>query len=472
MFSIIQPSRLFRSVAFRLTLSYAVLFGLVSCAGVILIYLTIVMHLRSAVDEELINEMKELAYYAADHDLETVRQAFLLEAESEGPSNIVCRLISSTGEVLISSDISAWPLDELNTAYQPLPEDREAILKTISLKDKRGKARIISSEILPGKILQIGIATKEDVGFLEEFRRSAALIVTGMLILGALIGWGMARKAMVGVEKVTKAADRIARGHFDDRVDVTHYGEEIAQLGDTFNRMAERIQKLMTEMGEVNDNIAHDLRSPITRMRGLAETAITGKAGLRDYEEFAGKTVEECDLLLHMINTMLDISEAEAGLGRLDLEEVDVAEIICRATDLFQPVAEEKGIALTAEINPTPPIRGDLRKIQRTFANLIDNALKYTEPGGKVSVRSSCHNGMVRIVVQDTGVGISDQEKSRIFDRFYRGDHSRTQPGNGLGLSLALAVVRAHGGEITVESSPEEGTAFTLILPTVPTGEH
>lgn len=466
MSSTILRKRLFRSVASRLTLFYAVLFGLVSCTGVLLIYLTIMMHLRSTIDAELLDEMHELSYYVTHSDLKTVHRTFLLEAEAENPGSLFCRLISSSGEVLASSDMSAWPPAQLAAVWPSEPDGRRIVFKTIPLKDERRKARIISAEVIRGRILQIGIALDKDEQFLAEFRYTAAAILTGMLALGALIGWRMARRAMAGVEDVSRAAERIAEGHLDDRVDVANYGEEIARLGRTFNHMAERIQKLMTEMRQVNDNIAHDLRSPVARIRGLAEAAVTEKAVTPECEEFAGNIVEDCDRLLHMINTMLDISEAEAGIGRLNVQEIDLAEVTCQATDLFQPVAEEKKIVLRSEISPVPPILGDLRKIQRALANLIDNALKYTDPGGEVAVSLSRDDGLVRIAVRDTGIGISDEERSRIFDRFYRGGRSRTQPGNGLGLSLAWSVARVHGGEITVDSSPGNGSTFTLILPT------
>ncbi|MFH1741975.1 MAG: HAMP domain-containing sensor histidine kinase [bacterium] len=283
----------------------------------------------------------------------------------------------------------------------------------------------------------------------------------------------MARRAMAGVKEVTKAAEQIATGHFDDRVNVTGYGEEIELLGATFNRMAEKIQILLREMSQVNNSIAHDLRSPITRIRIFSESIAAEKNVSPKCEEATAGIAENCDRLANMIDTMLNIAEVEAGVTRMNIEEVDLEPVVSEAQDLFQPVAEEKGIEWHCEIHSAPAVRGDRRKIQRCLANLIDNALKYTNPGGEVVVTLEPENGdFVTIAVRDNGIGITGQERSKIFESFYRGDQSRSQPGNGLGLSLALAVARSLGGDITVDSAPSKGSTFNLILPASTPTEH
>ena len=246
-------------------------------------------------------------------------------------------------------------------------------------------------------------------------------------------------------------------------------GDEIDQLAITFNQMLDRVEKLLTELKEMTDNIAHDLKSPITRMRGAAEVTLTTGKSLGEYEAMAASTVEECDRLLDMINTMLLISKTEAGVDKLNLGEIDLARVIRDACELFRPSGEDKGIALSCETPEALQVTGDIRMIQRMLSNLLDNSIKYTPPGGKVRVVVyEKEQRDVLISIQDTGVGITGPELPRIFERFYRGDQSRSQAGIGLGLSLARAIARAHGGDITVTSVPGEGSTFFVSLPKQP----
>jgi len=234
----------------------------------------------------------------------------------------------------------------------------------------------------------------------------------------------------------------------------------------TFNQMLDRIEKLVTEVKEMSDNIAHDLKSPITRIRGLAEVTLTTGKALGDYENMTSSTIEECDRLLDMINTMLLISKTESGVDKLARDKIDLSEIARGACDLFGPMAEDNGVTLTCNAPSPSPLFGDPRMIQRMLANLLDNAIKYTPSGGTVSVSVSENEkkGLVA-TVRDTGIGISESDLPRIFERFYRCDQSRSKPGIGLGLSLARAIARAHQGEITVTSRLNQGSTFTLTLP-------
>jgi signal transduction histidine kinase len=302
-------------------------------------------------------------------------------------------------------------------------------------------------------------ALREDV---REYFGTALIIV---ILSSTLIGWFMARRALSGVGKITQTVIAIAEGDLDRRVPEKGQRDEIGRLARTFNAMLNRIQTLIHEMEEMTDNIAHDLRNPVARIRGIAEGILTGEGPIEERLSMAGSVIDECDHLLEMINTMLDISEAEAGLAKLHREEVNIGALTRDVCELFQPLADEKDIALTVEAPETLSVSGDLRKLQRVFANLLDNALKYAPAGGGVRVSVTADAAGVVVTVKDTGVGIPEEEIPHVFDRFYRGERSRSTPGNGLGLTLAHAFVGAHGGRITVTSRSGEGSEFVVILP-------
>lgn len=278
----------------------------------------------------------------------------------------------------------------------------------------------------------------------------------------------MAKHALRGVDEVTTTALRIAKGDFEQRVPPKARGEEIERLATTFNYMLDRINALINGIRNMTDNMAHDLRSPIARIRGTAETTILSDSTLKEYESTVVDTIEECDRLLDMINTMLDISEAEAGASKLKKQEIDFADVVQKACDLFQPIADNNGVILSANISLPCYISGDTQKVQRMVANLLDNALKYTPTKGRVTVSVTRDDGRVVSSFSDTGVGISEVDLPHIFRRFYRCDQSRSQAGVGLGLSLAKAIAKSHGGDITVTSCPGKGSTFTIILPRSP----
>jgi signal transduction histidine kinase len=254
-------------------------------------------------------------------------------------------------------------------------------------------------------------------------------------------------------------------------VPVSGKGDEIDRLAVTFNDMLGRIEKLVTGIREMSDNIAHDLRSPITRIRGIAEITLTGERQVAPYEQMAASTIEECDRLLDMINTMLVISQTEAGADKLHFQPVDLAELIENACELFRPLAEDKDLRLDCRCQMRPVVQGDVRLLQRMVANLLDNAIKYTPENGTIDVTlqpGDASPAWAVIDVADTGIGIPENEIEKIFQRFYRCDRSRPQDGIGLGLSLARTIARAHGGDIAVRSRTSRGSRFHIHLPANP----
>jgi len=466
-----MPSRRLRSypktLAFRLTLWYAGVFAVSSCIAFLLFYTLITSVFRERTDQELLGQAREFSTVLSTRGLEAVKSMAMLEAQAAGVKKVFFRLLSARGEVFSSSNMSYWQdIDIRESAIKELVRDRRTVFETIAIPNRKDKVRVLHLMIGTGVILQIGYSMEADSRFIDAFKNIFLITMVLLLGLAAGVGWFMARRAVSGVEAVTRTAREISGGTLDKRVPVGTRGDEIDQLAATFNQMLGRIQALITEIKEMSDNIAHDLKSPITRIRGMAEVTLATGKGIEEYENMAAGTVEECDRLLDMINTMLMITKTESGVHQLDYQQVDMAHLIRDACELMETVAEDRGLSLACQTPESLPLVGDPRMIQRILANILDNAIKYTPSKGAVKVSLFEKDGREALVtVQDTGMGIPPDDLPHIFERFYRCDQSRSEPGTGLGLSLARAFARAHHGDITVTSTPGQGSTFTLTLP-------
>ena len=458
-----------RTLAFRLTLWYAGVFILSAALAFAFFYYFITLSLRNRTDQDLLSEVHSFASIMTLQGIESVKRRALLESQAAGEKKIFIQLLYPDGRLFSSSNMSYFNnIPVSRDAIVRMLEQNEPLFATVSSPDHRHEIRVVYALLGPGLIIHLGQSMDDLTRFIEAFQRIFVVTMAALFAIAAGIGWFMARRALAGVENVTRTARRIADGRLAERVPLGKGGDEIDQLAVTFNRMLDRIQELVNGIKEMTDNIAHDLKSPITRIRGQAEIALLGGGSKADLETMASSAVEECDRLLEMINTMLFISRTDAGVAQPELKEIDIAAVVRDACGLFQPLAEEKQIALTWDAPEHFEMRGDIRLIQRLLANLLDNAIKYTPEGGRVEVSLRLNpDRSLSLAVQDSGAGISEKDMPHIFERFYRGDPSRAHPGAGLGLSFARAVARAHGGDIAVESSPA-GSAFTVNLPAAP----
>ncbi len=458
-----------RTLAFRLTLWYAGIFLLSAAVAFAAFYYLITATLRGRTDQELLAEVRGFSSVMALQGVEAVKRQALLESHAAGEKQIFIQLVYPDGRLFSSSNMSYFHNIPVSVeAIGRMLEQKEPFFATVSSPDHRHEIRVVYAMLGPGLIIHLGQSMDDLTRFIEAFQRIFAASMAALFALAVALGWFMARRALVGVENVTRTARRIADdGRLAERVPVGKGGDEIDQLAATFNRMLDRIQGLVKGIKEMTDNIAHDLKSPLTRIRGQAEVALTSRGAADEYEAMAASAVEECDRLLEMINTMLFISRTEAGVAQPEFREMNLAAVVRDACGLFQSLAEEKKIALAWDAPVQLEMRGDVRLIQRMLGNLLDNAIKYTPAGGsaRVSLRSNPDQS-ISIAVQDLGVGISDKDRPYVFDRFYRGDPSRSQAGAGLGLSFARAVARTHGGDITVESSGPSGATLKVELPT------
>ena len=453
------------SLLFRLTILYTLAFTLLATVSFAVFYYRIYAVTMERMDEELLEEIEYYSQYLAESSLIGLKERLIEESDAEDPEEEFYRLMDFKGSVLITSNMSAWgSVDKADVITALKLDEADPVFQTITLEEDDVRARVIAAVVGPDIILQIGESFEEADEYLEIFR-NLFIILTGILIFAsALIGWYLAGRALNDMANVTRTAEDIARGEYDRRVEVQGQFQEIDRLGMTFNHMLDRIQILLRSMKEINDNIAHDLRSPLARIRGIAEMTLTDDKTIGNYKEMAVNTIEECDSLIEMINTMLDITEAEAGVnGGID-EEFDLVDIAAEACELFRPIAEDKRIVLNYDLPGPLPFRGDRKKVQRIVTNLLENAIKYTPEQGTVTVAAKAENNETRISVNDTGIGIAADDLPHIFERFYRCVRSRPQGGVGLGLSLAQAYANTMNGMISVTSVINKGSTFTLCL--------
>ncbi len=468
-------NKLWRTLAFRLTLWYALFFVFSAVIVFILFYMLIASVIQERTDDDLLARRNELSGIYVVQGVDMLQRTAAFQAQAAGEKKMFFRLFYKSGVVFYSSNMTYWREIGINrSAVESLLATGKHVFVTHSLPGRDYHARVIYARISSTIILQMGYAMEDQVRLLQVFKQIFLITVSVLLVLAVAGGWFMARRALSGVSMVTRTARQISEDDLITRVPVSPRLNEIDRLAITFNHMLDRIHRLVTGIRQMNDNIAHDLRSPIARIRGLAEVTLTNTQSVEDFQQMAASTVEECDRLMDMINTMLSISRTEAGMNPDECKQVDISAVVVDACELFQPLAEDKSISLDLQMNGVHRVHGDQRLLQRMVANLVDNAIKYSKSGGHVSVElSPKDNELIRLTVTDNGIGIEDQDLSKIFHRFYRGDRSRTLGGAGLGLSFVQAVVRAHGGNIEVQSKPNEGTRFTIDLPsTQPNGEE
>lgn len=461
------------SLALRLTIWYAAIFAASSVLAFAFVYALTVASVAERTDEELQEEIVDFAAVFRQDGIEPIKKEIVLDTQGENAEKFFFRLWTRDGRQLAATDLAFWPglVGVPEKTVRDIDNGGGPLYDTIELPARTDPVRTIIGTIGPGIALEIGQSLEDDEEFLAAVLRGFLLTLAVVLLLGGPIGWFMARRALRGVREVTRTASEIADGALDRRVPVGSQGDEIDHLARTFNSMLDRIQALIIGMRDMADNLAHDLRSPLARIRACAEMSLLNGETNEARESLGVNTIEECDRLLDMVNTTLDIAEADSGAAKLNVSRVDLAEIVVDARELFQTVAEDNQLSLVISVPEHCHVQGDRQRLQRVIANLLDNALKYTPAGGQVRIALREQDKQrVLLTIEDTGIGIAADDLSRIFQRFYRCERSGTQYGIGLGLNLALALVRAQGGDITVTSTQGVGSTFTVALPRSPYG--
>ena len=450
----------------RLGTWYAVLFAGSSIAIIVLTYLLLGTSLKQR-DRDLIRST--LVAYARQYQQGGLRglERTIRNDQAAGRSErLFVRLAAGGQDIVFYNLPGEWSEYDLS----PLERPRSEAGELWSLIPRRGTSDVleVQSAFLPdGTLVQVGKSTEMRDELLRRFRWVLVLAVAVFMVVGVLGGALLTRSTMQPLRQLAEVVQTILRtGRFEARVPVEGSRDPLDQLGALFNAMLDRIGSLIAAMRGSLDNVAHDLRTPITRLRGIAERALqSGSDDPARYREALADCLEESERVTEMLNTLMDISEAETGVMRLAPEPVEAAVVLRDVAELYEDVAEDRGVRLEVDAPEGLVVRADRSRHRQVLANLVDNGVKYTQRGGTVHLRARDAEGAVAIEVADDGPGIAAEDLPRIWDRLYRGDRSRSERGLGLGLSLVRAIVEAHEGRAEVFSSPGQGATFRITLP-------
>src|SRR5579872_6557200 len=413
------------------------------------------------------------------------RLGYVIEQRTREPGSSLYLLTNFAGETL------AGNIERLPPGVLDKPGFVETSYETIddSTFGRRALARVF---VLPGGFrLLVGHDLRDRVRIAHVMVRALAISLVCLAALGALGGLFVARRVLRRIDAISNASRAIMAGDLAERLPVSGSGDELDRLAENLNDMLKRIGELMLGLREVSDNIAHDLRTPLTRLRNHAEAALRLEGDVKDYRAALERTIEESDGLIRVFNALLMIARAEAGADRSALSDFDVGEAARSVVELYEPAAEEAGATLKAEIEPGLIVRGNRELLGQSIANLLDNALKYgapepalalapptapaeearpappPPPNAEVALIVRRAGDFVEIIVADHGPGIAAVDRVRVFERFVRLEGARSRPGSGLGLSLAAAVAHLHGGAVRLEDN-SPGLRVVLTLPARP----
>jgi signal transduction histidine kinase len=455
-------NKLFRATAFKLTL---VIFGL-SVVGSAVVLGVVAWQVIKLVDAETQQTIAEQAKGLAEqYDAGGVRRlGEVIEARSRQPGSSLYLLTNNAGEPLAGNvaQLPAGVLDHVGVVDTPYETVGE------SAPGRRALARIFA---LPGGFrLLVGrdLGDRARIGAVMVHAMAVSLVFFAALAaLGALF---VARRVLRRIDAMNSSARAIMAGDLSLRLPVSGSGDELDRLAAGLNDMLARIAELMTGLREVSDNIAHDLRTPLTRLRNHAEAALRGADDPAAYRAALERTIEESDGLIRVFNALLAIARAEAGADSAGIGAFDLGEAVESVAELYAPVAEENGAALKVESARGLMVVGNRELIGQAVANLIDNAVKHGAPEGETAAKTEIaivarrDGASVAIEVADHGPGIPVDDRARALERFVRLEGARSRPGSGLGLSLVAAVMRMHGGALRLDDN-NPGLKVTATLP-------
>ena len=463
---------LFRRTPFRLTLLFLALFAAAASAILAYVYIASAQEAQARAEKDVRGELQALMGVYEGRGFDALNMAVIDRTLRRGV--FVYQLMDAQGEVVTSS-LSVSPFDD-----PPGAEDWTTFTITDTDEDGRvirPQVRAVQVRLKGGEGLVVGESLGDTEAYLSRLTQALWMAMGMVLLLGLGGGLLISRNLERSMGRLNAVVGSVQDGDLKARVAVRGSGDELDELGVGLNGMLDQLERSMASIRHAGDAIAHDLRSPLTRMRAKLEVAlIDAESGKVDGVDALQVALDEADTLLKTFNTVLAIARLQAAAGRVpDAAVFDAADLAADMAELYEPAAEDKGLEFSAEIERGLMIEGGRPFLAQALANVIDNAIKYTPTGGAVKLRARRRSsGEIEYSVTDTGPGVPDEDRERVVQRFVRLDNSRSEAGSGLGLSLVSAVLEAHAGRVQLDEGPGAyggfgpGLRVALVLPPAP----
>jgi signal transduction histidine kinase len=451
-----------RTAGFRITLMSSGFFVVGTIVLFAFAYILLAASLQIRDHDSIEARLRQLAAQYQATNLTGLRRTLALEAKIRKARPFFLRIAGPQNALVFMEIPDQWPDFELSE-LEKAPLSASGRFVRLAAKDDDAALELATLKLPDGSILQVGKSTEDRDEVLDLFAWILAGGAILVIVIGVVGGVWLTLRMLRPVHELIAVVRAIDSGALEARVPVHQTGDELNELAQLFNGMLNRIAALILGMRGALDNVAHELRTPVARMRAIAEIALESDQSPQAVREALSDCMEESENLMTLLDALMDISEAEAGTLTLKWEPVSVAALMDDVVNLYGHVAEEEAIVVSTVVRQDIWLTADRSRLRQVMANLLDNAIKFTSTGGRIELAAYRQDCEVVITVEDTGMGMTTGELSRIWDRLYRGEHSAR--GMGLGLSLVQAIVEAHGGRVEASSTPGEGSTFMVIFP-------
>jgi signal transduction histidine kinase len=467
-----MPKNLQATAAWRISIWTTLAFALGTAVAFFIVYFLVAQGIRERSDTWLSGEAEVLAQVSADTPRDHLYRRIVGEV-AELATQEVPDERNARGERLNSVFFLATDPNSSEGALWVGPGSKDAFVteiqrakivpgvpQSIKVEGLRQTFRVVA-KVQDGRALYLGLSDRGAKYLLKRLARRLLIVWGGMFLLGFAISYWSARRMLFRVERITEAVARIGTEDLDERLPEPVNSDEIARLAETFNHMLDRLQASVNQLRTVTGAVAHDLKSPVTLIRGTLESALCDQGNER-WRDSIGEAIEELDKLLQLLNTTLDLAEAEAGALHMNRSPVNFSDVVRQMVGVYEPAMAERSHEVTIDLEDHVVVDADLPLLYRVVSNLFENELTHLPEGRRVSIRLHSHQGSAELMIEDDGPGFPPDIGSRAFERFVKGKHS---PGHGLGLAFVDAVVQAHGGAARISDRVGGGAVITVSLP-------
>jgi signal transduction histidine kinase len=449
-------------ISFRLFFLYALIFITSAILLFLGAYLLLLSSLKEQDQTEIKVEAKEFQEIISKGGLELVQSRLAMAKKFERPERYFLRIADRENQTILLRLPYQWASFHIKELEMWPPADNT--WKRVRGEDGQSCLEVYTTSV-KGYWIQVGKTTEQRDRILRRFKETFSVLLFFLLIIGFVGGLVLSQRALKPLRELIGMLKGLDFKSLRERVPEPRPKDEVWELVVLFNGLLDRISEVVTAMKKSLDSVAHDLRTPITRMRGTAEMALCSHCTEENLRDALSDCVEESDKVLRLLDAIMDIAEAEAGALRLRPGPIEVSHMIMPLVELYTPVAEEKGVQIEVSVQPGLFVKADQVRLGQALANLLDNAVKYTKDGSTVRIVASPNEDSIEIAFEDQGPGIEEEETEKIWTWFYRSDTAKVQRGLGIGLATVKAIVEAHGGKVRAETRAEGGARFSVELP-------